>query len=214
MSGRVALALPVSLGCRESNQRAGVAAGARCGLTLVEIILVLSLLVIIGAVSVPLLQGSLTRSRLSNGGERLRAAWSRARLAATQSGQAYAFRFVPKGSRFQIMPLADLADAGAVPLDALVDDAESEGGDSARQPDNSLPEGVTFAAGQVSAAPQLEAGATTSSAWSTPILFHPDGTTSDAVVILANEEDLTLRVTLRGLTGIARVSDIGSEVVP
>ena len=46
------------------------------------------------------------------------------------------------------------------------------------------------------------------SEWSTPILFFPDGSTSDASVLLQNERQLVQRVTLRGLTGIARVSDV------
>jgi hypothetical protein len=44
-------------------------------------------------------------------------------------------------------------------------------------------------------------------------VFHPDGTTSDASIVLANEGGQTLRVTLRGLTGISNVGDIGSEAV-
>ena len=50
--------------------------------------------------------------------------------------------------------------------------------------------------------------------WSPPVLFYPDGTASDASVLLSNERGLTLRVTLRGLTGIARPGEIGREVVP
>jgi hypothetical protein len=45
-------------------------------------------------------------------------------------------------------------------------------------------------------------------AWSQPILFHPDGTTSDATLVLTNEEQVSIRVTLRGLTGISQTVDV------
>lgn len=216
LSGRVALALPVNLRQVQQARPTGKTDGARPGLTLVEVILVLSLLVIIGAVTVPLLEGTLTRSRLGHGGDLLRAAWSRARLAATQSGQAYAFRFEPRGSRYETIPLAQLTDPSARPLEATsVDDTVAEGDDDdARASDNSLPTGVTFADLQVSTSSQPPSDPSVGAAWSRPILFYPDGTTSDAVVTLANEEGLTLHVTLRGLTGTARVGEISSGGAP
>jgi len=218
MCGRVALALPVNLSCPGDEHDTGEASGTPLpvprGLTLVELILVLSLLVIIGAVSVPLLEGTFTRSRLNHAGDLLRGAWARARLAATQSGQTFAFRMEPRGSRYEIVPLAELTDPSAAPQQAAVDMAEEDDDDSARLPENSLPSGVTFANVQVSATSQFQSGPAADAAWSTPILFHPDGTTSDALILLANEEGLTLRVTLRGLTGTARIGEIGSEAVP
>lgn len=205
MSGRVALALPVKL--EPSGRRA--IQSRLSGLTLVEVILVLSLLVIIGAVSVPVLEGTFTRSRLHHGGDLLRAAWARARLAATQEGQTYAFRFLPQESEYQILPLGRLAEADAA-LPAAEDTSETEDEEATWQSADSLPSGVVFAASQVSAAPQLASGPVSDATWSLPILFHPDGSTSDAVVTLANEQGLTLRVTLRGLTGTARTGEISS----
>jgi hypothetical protein len=45
-------------------------------------------------------------------------------------------------------------------------------------------------------------------------VFYPDGTASDATVLLANPSGLTLRVTLRGLTGISRAAQIDNEATP
>ena len=42
----------------------------------------------------------------------------------------------------------------------------------------------------------------------------PDGTTSDASLVLQNDKGQTVRVTLRGLTGVATMSDVGREAVP
>jgi len=42
----------------------------------------------------------------------------------------------------------------------------------------------------------------------------PDGTATDATLLLANENEQTVRVTLRGLTGAVRVGEIGAEAMP
>ena len=46
------------------------------------------------------------------------------------------------------------------------------------------------------------------SEWSRPILFYPDGTTSDAFVVVANENKVGLKIDLRGMTGTAIVGDV------
>ena len=73
-----------------------------------------------------------------------------------------------------------------------------------------LPEQIMFASCQVGLdvrAVQV-ADAVGSSHLAPPILFYPDGTTSDAVLTLANEEGDSIRLLLRGLTGIVQVSEI------
>ena len=46
--------------------------------------------------------------------------------------------------------------------------------------------------------------------WSTPIFFYPDGTTSAAAVLLKNDRGRCIEVRLRGLTGIAKISEMSS----
>jgi Tfp pilus assembly protein FimT len=186
------------------------------GLTLVEVILVLSLLVIIGAVSVPVMNGSFSRARLNGAADMLRDAWSRGRLAAMQSGKTCAFRFEPKGSRFQLRTLDELSLPESDELAPDDKDAEHEAVDILRLTQNRLPDDVIFAAGDVATSAQVLAtlGSQKEAVWSDPILFNPDGTTSDASLVMQNDKGLTIRVTLRGLTGIASASDVGNEVVP
>jgi Tfp pilus assembly protein FimT len=187
-------------------------------LTLVEVCLVLALLVVIGAISAPMLGGSFSRAALHGASDLLRGAWSRARLAAMESGQTYVFRFQPNGRAYQIVTLADLGALGAeaVPVEDVQGTDEDTPGDIMRLAKNSLPTGVTFASGEVSSSSQVMAtlGAPSGGAWSSPVLFHPDGTTSDATVVLANEDGRTIRVTLRGLTGSSNVGEVGAEQVP
>jgi prepilin-type N-terminal cleavage/methylation domain-containing protein len=187
----------------------------RHGFTLVEVCLVLALLVVLGAISAPLLGGSFARAELQGAGDLLRAAWSRARLAAMESGQAYVFRFQPNGSEYQIVTLTDLGTPGAETLPEVDATNEQKPEDILRLAENRLPEGVIFAAGEVSASSQVLAtlGTSDGGTWSSPILFHPNGTTSDATLVLANDAQQTIRVTLRGLTGISNVTEVGKEAV-
>ncbi len=191
----------------------------RRGLTLFEVLLVLALMVVVAAVSMPLLQNSIARARLENSGDLVRAAWGRARIAAMQAGEPYVFRYEPKGSRYQIALLSAITAEDAGDINSLPpvsdEDEEYAEADMLRLAKNRLPTDIVFAAGDVSAVPQLAAPAEAATGgWSQPIVFYPDGTTSDASVLVANAVGETQRVTLRGLTGISRSSEVGNEAVP
>jgi prepilin-type N-terminal cleavage/methylation domain-containing protein len=186
------------------------------GLTLVEVLLVLALLVVIGAVSAPLLEGSFSRAGLNSAGDVLRGAWAKARLAAMQSGQTYVFRFEPGGPRFQIVALNDLGLPETSEMAPDAPDVQYKAVDMLRLPQARLPDGVIFSTADVATSNQLLAtipGAV-EGPWSNPILFHPDGTTSDASLVLSNARQTTIRVTLRGLTGVSNTTDVGTEVMP
>ena len=82
-----------------------------------------------------------------------------------------------------------------------------------------LPEGIRFFLGdaeqdarseQVAADLQASPDAAGGGTWSAPVLFYSDGTTSTAEVILINDRNDAIRISLRGLTGIATVSDVFS----
>ena len=187
----------------------------RGGLTLVEICLVLALLIVIGSIAIPLMSGTVDRRALSSGADIVRATWAKARMAAMQSGETYVVRLEPKGSRFQIMALDKLALPESQETPSEDPDAEHAAADMLRLPRNRLPDGVIFGQADVSNSNQLAAtmGSATEGPWSTPILFRPDGTTSDASVVLIIESGQTTRVTLRGLTGSSSAGEIGREPV-
>lgn len=188
----------------------------RRGLTLVEILLVLTLLVIISAIAIPTLQGSFSRASLYSGGDLLRGAWAKARLAAMQSGQTQAFRYELNGSRFQIAAMGAIGmpeNNELAPVDPEETPDES-GRVSLSQ--NKLPNGVIFSGGDVSSSNQILAMLPDvgEGPWSPPIMFYPDGTTSDASLLLSNDRQAVVRVTLRGLTGVASIVDVETEEVP
>ena len=49
----------------------------------------------------------------------------------------------------------------------------------------------------------VEAEMSDSGEWSSPIYFYPDGTTSEAIMLLKNENEFCVEIGLRGLTGMA-----------
>ena len=55
-------------------------------------------------------------------------------------------------------------------------------------------------------APSVDGG----QGWSEPILFYPDGSASTATVVLKNEYDRSIELSLRGLTGVITVGEIYS----
>jgi type II secretory pathway pseudopilin PulG len=186
------------------------------GLTLFEIILVLALLVVIAGVTMPVISNSIARARLASSGEMVRAAWGKARLAAMQAGEAYVFRYEEGGSRYQIAQLAALTAEDAEDINTLPplsdEDEEYAEADMLRLAKSRLPTEINFQQGQVAAVPQMAGPAlAVEGGWSQPIMFYPDGTTSDAAVLVANSDKETVRVTLRGLTGISRSSEVGNE---
>ena len=46
--------------------------------------------------------------------------------------------------------------------------------------------------------------------WSRPILFYPDGSSSDAYVVVADEFERGMRIDLSGLTGTAKVGPVAA----
>jgi Tfp pilus assembly protein FimT len=203
--------MPRSLSHREQWHTRNI----RGGLTLVEVCLVLALLVVFGALAAPVMEGAISRAALKGAGDRLRGAWAKSRLAAMQSGQTVVFRFEPNGSRYQAVYLNQLDLPETNEFTTANSKKVDEPADMLRLAGNQLPEDVTFTAGDMQASSQVNAlFGQTEGPWSGPILFHPDGTTSDASVVLTNDREQSIRVTLRGLTGIANATEVGDEVEP
>ena len=182
------------------------------GLTLLEILLVLALLVIIGAVAAPAIGRFVQTQRLRDSANLIRGEWSRARVQAMKSGRIHVFRYEPAGRQYVVdywMAADDQLEAGD---DREVVTPEIDSPWDAEK----LPEGIRFLLGQteegaeqrldVAEAP-AETGINSGAGWSPPILFYSDGTTSDADIVLVNKRNTAIRISLRGLTGIGTVSD-------
>jgi hypothetical protein len=86
-----------------------------------------------------------------------------------------------------------------------------------------LPEGILFLGGET-ASDQRSASIDEAIAqeqsrervWSPPILFYPDGSTSNAIIVLNNKRNQVIEVSLRGITGMTQTSDVtrAEELLP
>jgi Tfp pilus assembly protein FimT len=186
---------------------------------------VLTMLVVIGALSLPAFRAPFANQRLRKAGELIRVEWAKARNQAMKTGQIQVFRYAADGQAYWVEPY--LTEQDALELDR--DTARQLGLESSlgrvatpRLPagqdgpiSKQLPEGVVFAGGAVDSDSRLMlvqqefAGPRAAGSRDTiPILFYPDGTSSDTRLILMNEQQFFVLIALRGLTGIARVSDL------
>jgi len=198
----------------------------RRGFSLLEILLVLAVLVVIGAMVMPTVSGPLQNHRLRKGADQIRAEWAKTRAKAMETGRTYVFRYEPQGSGYLIEPwysdedylessqvgLAGSAAGSAVmPSLALTPSASSAAM-------KRLPDEITFAASdgptdvrdliatQSPEAIQLQNAAAAENL-SAPIFFYPDGTSSTTRLVIMNEKPRYVKLTLRGLTGVVYVSE-------
>jgi len=182
--------------------------------TLFELLLVLVLMVIMVAAGGPAMMRSLKGHRLTVSASQIQTEFHRARVEAMETGRIRMFRYQENTGNYAVAPFIRGGDALE---NNLAGTSDSIGGnqlilDSAETETHqgTLEELVVFSAAQVDADGRTltleDEGAELSlSGWSSPILFYPDGTSSNAQVYMTGEDGSQTSVRLRGITGIARV---------
>ncbi len=189
----------------------------RPAFTLIEIVLVLALMVMMAAISWPLVRGPLAAQRLRSAAEQVQAAWAGARTEAMTSGLIQMFRYQPQSGTYQVQAWGGF-DA-AVEGKSAGDFQQSESFEPVAEVGGErLPETIVFvgaigqtdtrAVGTAGLAAASSPGGSSSAAPS--VLFYPDGTTSTVELQLANDQAQRVAISLRGLTGIVTVSKIFS----
>jgi type II secretion system protein H len=210
---------------RESPQGAFLSrATGRRGFTLIELLLVLVLLAAFAAIGIPSVLNAMKGQRLTYAAQQVQAEFARARLEAMESGRIRMLRFEQEDNKYVIQPYLQGNDAlesnmvgigggmgGMNTANFSMQSAQTE------IRNEELPEGVVFAGNEVKASMrgfqlEQEAGQAMMTSDIRPILFYPDGTTSDAKVFLKAEDGTILSVKLRGLTGIARVEEVPASM--
>ena len=196
------------------------------GFTLMEILLVLAIVVAVMAMAAPAFTGAIENQRLRNAADIVRTQFARAHVKAMKTGRIQVFRYEVGGTEFRLEPwvagddtLEAAQNTGFGPVQPQPTVAETQPGaeegtattDLRRQ----LPGDIIFVGGDAAAESrslEIEAnmqGVSSGAAeWSRPIMFYPDGATSDAYVIVASPRAAGIRVDLRGMTGTATVGDI------
>ncbi len=205
------------------SRRQHVCRNQRGGITLLELMIVLSVLAIVVAVAMPTFTGMLRSQRLRSAAESVRTEWMRAHIRAMKTGRIHVYRFEDGGRHFEIIPwVADddalesstNAEQQAMSFGMATASGTAAGGVELDEGPG-LPEGVVFVGGEASAdsrgitvAEALSGSGGTEGQWGAPVLFYPDGSATDAYVIVANDQQQAVRIELRGLTGLATVGDI------
>ena len=193
----------------------------RRAVTLIEVLLVLVILVLVAATAWPSLGRSMADQRLRDAADTVRAEWSRARAKAMSSGVAQRFCYMTDDSIYWIEPCEDVSSNEGEDALPRGDAATSE------HDDRQLPDPVTFLEGRVyedAADPWSVAGD-----WGAelgqpgplddgqrgaPVVFQPDGTCTAARLVLSNENDRVITISINALTAIAVVSEVrGAEEV-
>lgn len=191
--------------------------------------LVIAIMVAVLAVSFPLMRGSFDDQRLRKAAEMVQTEFARARNRAIKTGKVQVFQHAVFSDQFVTTEQSSLEDAllGASTDDeSAIRSAIDTAYTTSTLPMKKLPERVYFVGADVridqrtsvelssfEASPALQDVAATAASrettgdmsWGMPIFFFPDGTTSTASIVVANERQRSIEVSLRGLTGLARV---------
>lgn len=195
------------------------------GFTLVEMLVVLAILVLLIGISWPSVHRLLSRSRVKEAAKHVRTELGEARLRAIESGTPQVFRFQPGTGFFEVRPKEEETAGPAVLKSALEQmsdetiDTEPITGAEIVDPtayEKYLPEGMLFTGQEVAKkSSELEAAEglvglstaemTEQQNWSEPIVFYPNGRTSNARIRVTDGNRYFVDVSLRGLTGTVRV---------
>jgi prepilin-type N-terminal cleavage/methylation domain-containing protein len=188
---------------------------ARAGFTLFEIMIVLGLLAMMIAISWPAIAVIQAEYQLRQGGQLVQAKLASARLHAVESGFDYQFCYEPGGQRFIVLPydsqalLAQPAAGTRAPHKAggklPSAKAHFDGGSSVSAP---MPGSHGIPSEWLNG--MADAGEYSGATWSAPVVFHPDGSASAAVIHVVDKKSRQVTVTVRPLTGAVTVSKIHS----
>ena len=164
------------------------------GYTLIEIIVVMAVIVLLGAVFIPILTSVEGDRPIKAAGDLMRARMAEARARAMDDGIAYRLALSQDGRRVRIAP--DDQTQKAVPPD------EGESSDS-QNSDNVFPKGVTaHVVGDESGEATVD-----QYGWTRIATFEPLGTCRETVVeVELNQPGVySLLVRMRGLTGNVQI---------
>lgn len=179
------------------------------GMTLLELLLVLTVLAVLAGLSAPYLQRYLAEQELKQNVSLLRTELAGTRIKAADTGLIYQFRTQPDGQWFVVLPHESLSTAAG----ETAAHAGSQGGTPLLA--GRLSPSCRFLPPQVVSAQSIvterlpeewvnlmpESNELKDINWSQPILFYPLGGATDDVVTVADQEGRQVTLFVRGLTG-------------
>ena len=171
----------------------------RRGFTLIEILAVLALLLILGSVIIPSINGFYGNARQKAGADMVRARLADARALAMETGTAYRVAISEDKTQIRVAPDAGFAEAVASTTASV----------TAKAIETKFEKEVTA---QVEVDPD-EPPPVNNSGYITVVTFLPDGTCKEDKAVVAVHEGnfLPLRIQVRGVTGGTRTLPVASQ---
>ncbi|MFV0444466.1 MAG: prepilin-type N-terminal cleavage/methylation domain-containing protein [Planctomycetaceae bacterium] len=215
--------LPASAWLSNSGQRwaAGRRRAACHGFTLLEVILVLTILLVLASLTWPPLLRYIRERSIREQAHTIRVELNNARIKAIDQGLTYQFRFEPGGRKFVVLPY-DRPDTGSggststssstVTTPTLTVSVPVLSGTIAEPCEFDVPQvrnAVTHA-DQAVVTEKLpdewltmlpDANLLRETSWAPAIRFYSDGTADDATVAVIDDSERRIEISLRGLTG-------------
>jgi type II secretory pathway pseudopilin PulG len=183
------------------------------GFSLLELMLVIGVLVAVSAMAVPPLMDRIRAGRVQEAAESVREVLSNARRYAIDAGIDYHFRYELNGQAFVAIP----AEPNPTLANSFssTDEADTRVIVEAGELDETL--FIRPFSGDLSGGESLDpeaftdlpnAGDLASKNWSAPILLRFDGTAEDKRFRVMDEQQNAAEISIRGLTGAVRVSQV------
>jgi type II secretory pathway pseudopilin PulG len=171
----------------------------RSGFTLFEIVAVMTIIIIIGALATPLLLQSLYGdTKVKAAADMVRARWADCRAQAIEESRPYRFAVVPNSRKFKIEPF----QGSLQNRDTAFLNPEEVAADTGFRLEDTLPEGVRFGTKDEPVnpdGPESENGD-----YKTIAIFLPDGTAQEDVEITFGAKgSSSITIRLRAFTGSA-----------
>lgn len=186
----------------------------RAGITLIEIIIVMSIFVLLGVLALPSIGRSFTGQKLNKAADLVRNQMNRARVQAMRTGKIHAFFYMNDSSQFKVSSF----DEEVAKVLSATFRRNSENYVSSATLDfggNRLPNGITFFNGEALDDSRSQAAFADQSINIDrdfrPVLFYPDGSSQTARLYLRSQDDEYAEIRLRGMTGTSTsaIVDVG-----
>ncbi|MBT5019751.1 hypothetical protein OAF74_00955 [bacterium] len=190
----------------------------RSAFTVLELILVLTIIVAMAGLSWPRMSGFLKRESVMSDVETVRQVLDRARVEAIEDGMIYQFRYEPNGKKFVLLPYEIINASNQESDSSSTDQTSSTVSKQAIVYELSgkcsfyNPTSLTGDPIEIERLPEpwlemIQNGTQhRDTSWAAPILYSPDGTATDDVVVIADEDKRYISLTVRGLTGAVTTS--------
>jgi prepilin-type N-terminal cleavage/methylation domain-containing protein len=191
----------------------------RRGFTLIEVLVVLAIVMVLATLALPLIRKPLQKREVQSAADSVRTKLFHARIGAMKSSHVYTFQYQPGSGTYRVSPRDQSSPAGQTDENTSSVQQDPAMADEQHLPseDGTLPEGLHFLADDSpdpdspdSTTPMVAQGGG-GNGWSDPIFFYPDGTTSDARLIVASGHGYAVHIQLRGVTGNVSVGNPVAE---